>query len=817
MCRGVLAPIRAGVGPACPVIRNARFPNNLSKPPARPPRRSLHEGPESCLIAAMSEGVNENGLELILPDESDAPRDRWMWGVTLILLVLCVFSPAIWCGYIWDDTRYPLNAAVQNGSDGLFDIWFNPSRPATAHSPAVYTTPQYYPMTYTSFWVGYELWGHDPRGSHAFNIVIQAFAALLLWEVLRRLKVPGAWLAAALFAIHPLQTESVAWVSERKNVLAGLFFFASILTYLRFLRLNSDDSDPPSYGDPGWYWLSLILFICGLLSKSIVCSMPVVVGILIWWKRGKISLKNIALLIPFLICGMAMSAVTSWFEIHIVGATGSDWGFSAVDRIWIAGHVIWFYVMKLIWPVNLTLVYPKWPLGPAEWGYVAATVAVVAILLALQKKIGRGAAAAVLIYLVTLVPAMGFINIFPMRYSYVADHFQYLSGVALIVLAVAIIARILRPLGNSKRIIGLILAIGVLGIYSVSSSSQTHVFTNSETLWRNVIAKNPKAWLAYENLSLVLADQAEQSAADQQDPAQSAKDAKSHAEEAIQMAQHALALRSNLADAHDNWGRALVVLKEPAQALEQFRKAEALDPKLISIKNNIGVALARLGRRQEAEQTYRRAASLSGPPVVRSMIRINLAQMLMEDGAKAGTRAANAKNPAQKKTLTAERASKYLEARQQLESATQITPRDPKAWYQLGLLLIRMGDNHDAFNAMSEATKLDPDMVDAHKELGTLFGLAGQYAEAGQEFLKVVKLEPDNADAYAAMGYMAGKLGNSKAAAEFFNTALKIDPTNARAKQGLALAQAATRPSTTRSTTAPTTEPAGPAAITPAQ
>lgn len=756
----------------------------------------------------MSEAEIDPGLELILPDERDDARDRWLWGAVLVILALWVFSPALFGGYLWDDSHYPLNPVVQRGIDGLSDIWFSPSQPASGGSKGHFTTPQYYPMTYTSYWLLYSEWGNNPMPEHALNLLLHAGSALLLWKILRRLKVPGAWVAAAIFAVHPMQTESVAWVSERKNVLAGVFFFGSMLTYLQFLKIDKEESKPTPE-DYQWYGLSLVLFIAGLLSKSIVCSLPVVLAILIWWKRKKLSALNIGLLVPFLALGLVMASITSWFEVNIVGATGPDWNFTHVDRLLIAGHVIWFYVAKLLFPANLSFIYAKWPLDSAQWIYVIAAIAVLVALIALVKKTGRGVLAAVLIYLVTLVPAMGFFDLYPMRYSYVADHFQYFSGVALIVLAVALVAHLLRPFGPSRRIAGLIMAIGVIGILSIASWSRAHIFADPELLWRDVIAKNPTSWLAYENLAGVLDEQANETLAES-DVSEGKQLAVQQANEAIDCCQKALALHKDLPATYEHWGRALLVLNKPADALEKFRKAEELSPSLPNIRNNLAITLTQLHRTTEAEEEYRQALKLVSDSQLRAIMRVELGSLLMNDGTAAARQSLSAKTPADKTADRRKSLVALVDAAGQFDQATKDNPQLVEAWFNLGEVLIRLHQNSQAFDALKQAVTLDPRLVAAHSDLGMLYAVAGHYAEAGQEYLHVVQIQSDNADAYANMGLLAIKLNRPTEAKEFFQSALKFDPKNAKAKEGLAeLARSATRPAV-HSTAAPATHPTPP-------
>ena len=340
--------------------------------------------------------------------------------------------PALRGGFNWDDDAYVTNNLTLRSVHGLSQIWGQ-----------LTATPQYYPLVFTSFWLEYHLWGLNPLGYHVVNVLLHALAAMLLWRVLVRLQLPGAWLAAGIFALHPVAVESVAWVTERKNVLSAVFYFAAALAYLRWrddgttttgLRATS------SWRSLVLYLLSLALFICALFSKTVTASLPAALLLVIWWKHGRIAGRDVWPLLPFFVAGAALGLVTSWLERTHVGANGPEWALSFFDRCLIAGRALWFYAGKLFWPANLTFIYPRWQIDPGiwwQWLFPAAAIALVMILWSLRGRIGRGPLVAVLFFAGTLLPALGFANVYPMRYSFVADHFQYLASVGLIVLAAA--------------------------------------------------------------------------------------------------------------------------------------------------------------------------------------------------------------------------------------------------------------------------------------------------------------------------------------------------------------------------------------------
>jgi protein O-mannosyl-transferase len=213
----------------------------------------------------------------------------------LFLMTLIVYLPSIGGDFIWDDETYVRSNLLLTTSEGLYHIWFNIS-----------ANPQYYPLTFTTFWIEFQLWGLWPGGYHLINILLHGANAILLWRLLSRLAIPGAWLAAAIFALHPVQVDSVAQISERKNVLSMIFYLAALLTYLRFSPLDQPTKD---YAPRSWllYGGITFLFICALLSKTTACSLPAVLGLLVWWKKDKIQWKQDLLpLLPLFAIGLAM-------------------------------------------------------------------------------------------------------------------------------------------------------------------------------------------------------------------------------------------------------------------------------------------------------------------------------------------------------------------------------------------------------------------------------------------------------------------------------------------------------------------------------
>jgi tetratricopeptide (TPR) repeat protein len=500
---------------------------------------------------------------------------KWA-GAGLVLLVLVAYLPAVQGTFLWDDPEYGSQKQYPRSSEGLWQIWLEPG-------PGL----QYYPLAFTSFWLEYHLWGQNPAGYHWINMWLHGFSAVLFWRVLCRLAVPGAWFAAAVFAIHPVQVESVAWIMERKNVLSGLCYWAAMLAYFQFQP--PEPGPGPRRSAWGWYLAALGLFLCALLSKTVTCSLPAVLILVYWWKRGKVTARDWLALLPFFILGLALGLTTVWLEKHHVGAQGVPWSLSWIERSLIAGRALWFYVGKLIWPVDLAFNYPRWQIAEdAWWQYLfpAAAVAVLLILWLARGKLGKGPLVGCLCFAGTLLPALGFVDVYPMRYSFVADHFQYLACAALIPLLALLGAKVLRELVLSG--IGLFAAGGVvLVILGVLTWRQCFIYADVATLWTDTLEKNPDSYLAHNNLGTELYQQGK------------IQEANEHYEAAVRIQPHYLEARLNLC-------RVLIRQSRLDEALPHFAAILEDDPQNANAHLGLGVLLARQGKLSQAVRQFAR-------------------------------------------------------------------------------------------------------------------------------------------------------------------------------------------------------------------
>ncbi len=528
-----------------------------------------------CIVKSLILGHRREVLDYIVAPPfvdrdstaSDAipPRaDGWrtfLGGAALVLIVLVTYAPVLSAGFIWDDEANVLDNVTLRSADGLRQMWFVPR-----------SIQQYYPLMYTSYWIEYRLWGLAPLGYHLVNILLHATAVILVWRVLTRLRAPGAWLAAVIFAVHPVEVESVAWITERKNVLSLSLALLTMLAYFRFDPPEPEQAaaTPSSSRGNAWYAAALVLFALALFAKTVVVTLPAVLLVIYWWRRGTVSSRDVVRLLPFFALSIALGLMTTWMETDHVGAQGEEWNLSRLDRLLLSGRALWFYAAKLVWPHPLAFFYPRFTIDahdPRQYLFPLAAVALPCALWAARHRIGRGPLAAVLIYAGVMLPMLGFFNIYYARFAQVSDHFQYHASVALITLAAAgithNIARLRPAAGNLAKAI----VAGTLVLLALMSFQQTYIYHDLETLYRDTIVKNPSGWAAYANLSTYL-------------------DSQGRHDEAMQLARDALRLGPQEPNVHNNMGvflfkQAARTSFDPAQvqqAIAHLRDTLELDP-----------------------------------------------------------------------------------------------------------------------------------------------------------------------------------------------------------------------------------------------
>ena len=678
----------------------------------------------------------------------------WLKGLLLLIAVIFVYQP-VWHGKpIWDDDAH-LTPPGLRSSQGLARIWIEPG-----------ATQQYYPLVHSIFWVEYKLWGDATLGCHLINISLHAFSALLLWKILRQLQVPGAYLAAALFALHPVCVESVAWISEIKNTLSGAFYLSAVVFYLRFDRTRN------------WkiYFLALGLFLLGLMSKTTIAILPAALLVVFWWQRGKLSWKQDVLpLIPFFVVGIGAGLFTAWVEWQFVGASGSGYNFSIIDRLLIAGRVIWFYLGKLVWPVNLTFIYPRWHVSQTVWWQYLfpVTALLVSVGLWLLSRRNRAPLAAWLFFVGTLFPALGFFNVYPFCYSFVADHFQYLAGIGPITLAAAGIAILFRSLINQRPFLEPIVCGTLLLVLGVSSWRQSGMYADIETLWRTTIARNPDCWLANNNLGDYLYN-------------------KGHIKEAIEHYQKAIQINPNYAEAQNNLGAALAAEGRFDEAIENYHKAIQISPNFAYALNNLGMALAARGQFDDAIENYRKAIQIS-PNFADALDNLGAALTVKgrSDEAIGYYRQAlaidsNSAGAQNNLGILLAKQGQITEAIEYYQKAIELNPARAEFYNNLGNLLATQGRPAEAIGQFQKALAIEPDYTKAHYNLADIFFAQGRWDEAIEHYQQALNQMPDSVHAHYQLGLALQSRDRFAGAVAQLQKVLELDPKHIPAQNNLA-------------------------------
>ena len=632
------------------------------------------------------------------PARAAPPLDAWWWLAWLGLAALCLLAylPAIQGGFLWDDNAHVTKPELRSLA-GLARIWFEPG-----------ATQQYYPVLHSAFWLEHRLWGENAAAYHWLNVLFHVTAAGLLVRVLQRLALPGAWLAGFVFALHPVCVESVAWISEQKNTLSLVFYLLAMLTYLRFdqHRAPTQQSGPAPSGSGRTYFLATLFFLLAVLTKSVTATLPAALLVIAWWQRGRLSWRRDVLpLLPWFAIGLAAGLTTAWVERIYIGAQGEAYDLNFLQRGLLAGRVLWFYLGKLLWPADLSFVYPRWHMDVSNVAAYAGLIATLAALtgLWLLRHRTRAPLAAALFFAGSLFPALGFFNVFPFIYSYVADHFQYLACLGVIVPVCAALSQVvggaLRPtgvetVGGSAAAKAMAdkkprptaspaiwvrrgIPAALVAVLGLLTWHQTHDYRDNITLYRATLVRNPAAWMAAYNLGMELA-------------------ALSEPDTAIASYREALALRPDYAEAHANLAMSLLTQPDKRdEAITHLETAVRLKPELWQAECNLANTLLSVpGRSDEAIAHYK--------TVLRS--RPELAEIQMNLGI------ALLGSPGHE-----------TEALPHLESALRTNPDLWQAHFTLANLLLTLpGRRAEAITHLEAVLRLNPTFTPARQLLDQL-------------------------------------------------------------------------------------------------
>jgi protein O-mannosyl-transferase len=614
--------------------------------------------------------------------------DSILWAM-IFCATLAAYLPALHGGLLWDDSSHLTKPALQS-FHGLWRIWFD-----------LGATQQYYPLLHTAFWLEHQMWGDSVAAYHLTNLALHASSACLVVMIMKRLSLPGDWLAGFVFALHPVHVESVAWISEQKSTLSGVFYLASLLAYLHFDQDRRKSS----------YLLASGLFVLALLTKTVTATLPAVLLVIFWWQRGRLEWKrDIQPLLPWFALGITAGLFTSWVERTLVGARGPDYLLTPVQRLLIAARVICFYAGKLLWPTNLAFFYPHWKIDPAVWWQWLFPAAVLALGtgFAFAARRYRGPLAALLIFSGTLFPVLGFLNVYPFRYSYVADHFQYLASLAIIVPLTSVLVPAIERI-SSRRAVTTTCCFMLILVLGVLTWHQSHMYRDIETLYRDSLAHNPDSWVPHYNLGVLFAD------------------TPGRLPDAIAEYQAALRINPDDAKLHLNLAFAFSrTLGRLPDAIAEYQVALRIRPDYAEAHNDLGIALSFTpGRLPDAIAEYQ------------------VALRIRPDYAEAHNNLGNS---------LAQIAGRQPEAIAEYQAALRIDPEYAEAHYNLGNVLARTpGRLQDAVAEYRAALRIRPEYAKAHYNLGiVLAAIPGRQEEAIAEYQAAVRISPEYANLVSA-------------------------------------------------------------------
>jgi protein O-mannosyl-transferase len=613
-------------------------------------------------------------------------------GIAIIMIVaLLAFLPSLRGGFIMDDDTLLTKNFLITAPDGLYRFW------CTAEAS------DYWPVTNTTLWIEWRLWGMNPTGYHVTNLILHIVESLLIWLTLRKMCIPGAFLAAIIFAMHPVNVESVAWISSRKNLLAMLFFLMSILCYLKVQIPSLIRQDRPYrvHMSPTLrpvsllYWLSLAAFVLAMLSKGSAAVLPILLLGIIWWLRPW-KWWDLLQSAPFFLVAVLLSAVNVWFQTHgteIVTRTASF-----TDRLLGAGGVVWFYLCKSILPIDLAFVYPQWHIeaGNLLWWLPLSAALIFTMVLWWYRNIwSRSFLFAWGFFCVALVPVMGFTDVGFMKYSLVADHYQHIAIIGVIALASALWSAYYQHAKNESHQVALVLAVVAVGVLAFLTWRQNGLYSDAITLYQDTLEKNPNCWMAQNNLGSILLDSGQP-------------------QEAIDHYRQALSLKSDYPEAHYNLGLALEQTGRSEEAIEQFDLALRSKPDDINAHNHLGIALAKTGRSEKAIEQFQLALRIN--PEFHEA-HFNVGNVFRSLG-------------------------QYQQAIDHYQQGLQREPNDKDAHINLGIALFQTGRFQDATIHFKQALQLKPDFIDAYTNLALTYARMRQSSEAlaaGQKALELAQ------------------------------------------------------------------------------
>ncbi|HUB67273.1 MAG TPA: tetratricopeptide repeat protein [Candidatus Methylacidiphilales bacterium] len=702
---------------------------------------------------------SSTGKAASIPSSPGPSRD-WFWGLALVLGVILAYAPVWPAGFIWDDEGFVTGNPCITGPLGLKEIWTT-------------SAADICPLSLTTIWLEYALWGLAPLPYHLVNVFQHAACTVLLWLVLKSLRIPGAWLGAALWALHPVQAESVAWITEIKNTQSTLFFLLSILFFIRYLQVKNGGKP---MGSGRNYGLTLLFAALAMASKSSTVILPAIFCLCAWWMEGRWQWRNLARVIPVCLMAIASFALSVWTQgLPSETDPGLKQTRTWPERLATAGDAIWFYLGKLLWPHPLTAIYPRWDIDTGQWFSYLPLLAVIIMLFVLRHKSdswSRPCFFAFAYFVTALLPILGLVNMGFFHYSLVADHFQYLASMGPLALAGAGLARFFDLIIPGKQWLQGVLGAGLSLVLAALSWQRAFLYASPEKLWTDTLAQNPDCWAAHNNLGegYLKTDQLDK---------------------ALAQFQETLAINPNYAEAHDNLGDVYLRKGLVDQAISEYQRAAQIDPAFAGAHDNFGNALLRKGKVDEAIAQYQKTLEIN-PNFTQAYYNLGIAflQKGLADQAIIQFQTALKLDPNYAEACNNLGAAllekgELDEAINQYQKALAINANYVEARTNFANALVQKGQMDDAVGQFQKALETDPYFALAHYSLGNALARQGQLDAASAQYQEALKIEPTNTKIHYNLGVTLFQKGDLNGAAAQFREALKLDPTNGRAQNSL--------------------------------
>jgi len=489
---------------------------------------------------------------------------KMLLAIAVFALTWLVYIPALHAGFILDDDRLVTGNPLIGDPNGWWKFW------------CTTITPDYLPVMSDTFWAEWRLWGMNPFGYHVTNVLLHCLDTVLVGLVLSKLRMRGAWFAALLFGVHPVNVRSVAWISELKNTLSMAFYLSSIWAYAHYDQTRARK----------FSLLAIVLFGLGLLSKSSVVVLPAVLLLLVWYRRGELKRADWRNVLPFFLMSAAAAVTTIWYQYNRSIDPNMPVRDPSAWRLASAGDSFWFYLVKLVDPTHLAMIYPRWHIATSSpLSYAPTVLALICLagLYALRNTVARPVFVTFAYFLIALSPVLGFVNMAFYYSSMVSDHLQYIAMIGPCALAAAGVATAYGKLGGFGRV-AIISASSVCIItLMVLSQAQARLYQDRVTLAQDTLKTNPASFWAHGevgNMAMARGDY---------------YDAEREFRTAIALAPKVMVSYSNMGALCNNEHRY-------GEALKWLQKADQLKPDQPDVRFNMAAALIGLGDLSGAER-----------------------------------------------------------------------------------------------------------------------------------------------------------------------------------------------------------------------